>query len=262
MLRLAMALAFTLLPSLGFAQAPQLTDPGKLTWGVSVTFPPFEYMDNGKPVGFDVDLVDALTKQMGLQSNLMGIEFKGLIPALEGKRIDAIVSGMYINPQRLEVADMVPYLLVGNQIVVKKGNPKKIAGTVSLCGVNVAAPVATVFEASAKAAGAACKAAGKPDISLLSLAGTTACALALTQGRADAIIVSTPTVAALMHETPDAYEPAGAPFNADTKVGIAVRKDNPGLTADIQKALQTVVKNGTYDALLKKWAMPAGSSAF
>lgn len=262
MRRLGLILALTLLPALGFAQTPQLADAGKLTWGVSVTFPPFEYQGNGKPVGFDVDLVDALTKQMNLTSNIMPIEFKGLIPALEGKRVDVIVSGMYINPQRLEVADMVPYLLVGNQIVVKQGNPKKIESRVSLCGLSVAAPVATVFEAAAKQASADCKAAGKPEVSLLSLAGTTACALALTQGRADAIIVSTPTVAALIKETPDTYQSAGAPFNADTKVGIAVRKDNPALTAEVTKALQALVKNGSYDALLKKWAMPNGSSAF
>jgi polar amino acid transport system substrate-binding protein len=69
-------------------------------------------------------------------------------------------------------------------------------------------------------------------------------------------------VAALMHETPDTYETGGAPFNADTKVGIAVRKDNPALKAMVEKAVQAMVKDGTYDALLKKWAMPAGSSAF
>lgn len=262
MLRFAMTFVLTLLPVLGYAQSPQLAEPGKLTWGASVTFPPFEFQENAKPAGFDIDLADALAKQMGLTSNIVSIEFKGLIPALEGKRIDIIISGMYINPQRLEVADMVPYLLVGNQIVVKKGNPKKIDGRMALCGLTVSAPVGTVFETSAKQASADCKAAGKPEVNLLSLAGTTACALALTQGRADAIIVSTPTVAALMHETPDTYEAAGAPFNADTKVGIAVRKDNPALTAAIEKAVQAIVKDGTYAALLKKWAMPAGSSAF
>ena len=116
-------LALVLLPSLGFAQAPELADPGKLTWGASTTFPPFEFVDNGKPTGFDIDFTAALAKKMGLQSALMPIEFKGLIPALLGKRIDVIVSGMYINPQRQEVADFVPYVLVGNQIVVRPGNP-------------------------------------------------------------------------------------------------------------------------------------------
>ena len=175
---------------------------------------------------------------------------------------EVIVSGMYINPQRLEVADMIPYLLVGNQIVVRAGNPKHIDGKASLCGLNVAAPVGTLFEAAAKQTSADCKAAGKPEINLLSLPGTTNCALALTQDRADAIIVSTATVAALMHETPDAYATGGAPFDTDTKVGIAVRKDNPALKAGVEKAVQAIVADGTYAALIKKWNLPPASSAF
>ena len=123
---------------------------------------------------------------------------------------------MYINPQRLEVADFLPYLLVGNQIVVRASNPKHIHGVASLCGLRVAAPVGTVFETSAKQAGATCRPQGKSDVTVLSLPGTTNCALALTQDRADAIIVSTGTLAALLHETPGAYATGGAPFDTDT----------------------------------------------
>jgi polar amino acid transport system substrate-binding protein len=262
MQRLAMIIAVALFPILGFAQALELVQPGKLTWGVSVTFPPFEFQENDKPVGFDVDFVAALAKQMDLQPAIMPIAFKGLIPALLGKRIDIIVSGMYINQQRLEVADMIPYLLVGNQIVVRQGNPKHIDGKASLCGLNVAAPVGTVYEASAKQVSVDCKAAGKPEVNLLSLPGTTDCALALREGRADAIIVSTATVAALMHESPGAYGTGGAPFDTDTKVGIALRKDTPALKAALQKALQAIVADGTYAALIKEWNLPPASSLF
>ncbi len=267
MLRLAVALALLLLPSAllpspAFAQSPQLLTPGKLTWGSSLTFPPFEFEDNGKPAGFDVDLTNAIAAKMGLQPALASLEFKGLIPALLGRRIDIVVSGMYINPQRLEVADFVPYLLVGNQIVVRASNPKHIQGVASLCGMRVAAPTGTVFETSAKQAGETCKTQGKPDVTVLSLPGTTNCALALTQDRADAIIVSTGTLAALLHETPGAYAAGGAPYDTDTKLGIALRKDDPGLKAALQKALQETVADGTYTGLIKKWNLPAASSPF
>ena len=126
--RFVFTFALALFPVLAFAQTPELVEAGKLTWGISVTFPPFEFEENGKPTGFDVDLVNTLAKKMGVQPAITPIEFKGLIPALLGKRIDIIVSGMYINPQRLEVADMIPYLLIGNQIVVRAGNPKHIDG--------------------------------------------------------------------------------------------------------------------------------------
>jgi ABC-type amino acid transport substrate-binding protein len=122
-----------------------------------------------------------------------------------------MVSGMYINAQRTQVIDMIPYVYVGNEVVVLTGNPKHISGKDGVCGVNVAAPVGMVFENSAKEASAACKSAGKPEINLLSLTGTVICALALTQGRADAIIVSTLVVGAPMTDTPRACATGGAP---------------------------------------------------
>jgi polar amino acid transport system substrate-binding protein len=262
MRRLVFICALLLLPDVGFAQAPQLADPGRLSWGTSPTFPPFEYMQNDKPVGFDVDLVAAIAKQLKLEPSVAQITFAGLIPALEGKRIDLIVSGMYMNPQRTQVIDMIPYVYVGNQLVVRQGNPKHITDKDDLCGRTVAAPVGTVFETSAKQASAACKAAGKPEITLLSLTGTVNCALALTQGRADAIIVSTPVVGALMTDTPGAYATAGAPWDNTTQMGIGVQKNNTALKDAVTVALKAIVANGTYGALIKKWHLPPGSSAF
>jgi polar amino acid transport system substrate-binding protein len=65
-----------------------------------------------------------------------------------------------------------------------------------------------------------------------------------------------------MHETPDAYATGGAPFDTDTKVGIAVRKDNPALKSALDNAVQAIVADGTYAALIKKWTLPPASSAF
>jgi polar amino acid transport system substrate-binding protein len=244
------------------AQTPSLVENGTITFGLSATFPPFEFIDNGKPAGFDIDLAALLAKKLSLTSTIGSFEFKGLIPALLGKRIDAIISGMYINADRQQVADFVPYLLVGNQIVVRKGNPAGLGDPMSLCGHRVSTPVGTVFEVAANKVNAACEAAGKPKLSMLSLAGTTACALALTQDRADAIIVSTPTAASLIQTTPDTYQAAGNPFDNDTKVGIAVSKDNPALLSALNKAMQAVVADGSYATLLAHWNLPPSSSAF
>jgi len=256
----AVVLAFAIAPA--GAQPLPLVSENTLTIGMSPTFPPFEYVQDGKTIGFDVDLADLLTKKLKLTFTTLPIDFKGIIPALTGKRIDAIISGMYINDARKEVADFVPYLLVGNQVVVRKGNPAGLSDKMSLCGHRFSAPVGTVFEASANKTSAACEAAGKPKIEMLSLAGTTACALALSQDRADAIIVSTPTAVALMQATPDTYAAAGDPFDNETKVGIAVNKDNPALFAALQKAMAEVVADGDYAKLLVRWKMPPSTAAY
>jgi polar amino acid transport system substrate-binding protein len=252
-----------LIPTLVRAQAPVLVQPGTVTFGLSATFPPFEFIDNGNPAGFDIDLAKLLTKKMSLGITITTYEFKGLLPALLGKRIDAIISGMYINAERSQVADFVPYMLVGNQFVVRKGNPVGLSDQMSLCGHRISVPVGTVFEIEANKIDAACQAANKARVSILSLgAGTTTAALALAQDRADAIIVSTATATSLIKTAPDAYETAGLPFDIDTKVGIAVNKDNPALLAALDKALHELVTDGSYAALLQQWQLPTGSSAF
>jgi polar amino acid transport system substrate-binding protein len=262
MSRRALALLLILLPTSALAEAPQLVEPGKLTWGSSPTFVPFEFMRDGTPLGFDVDLMDVLAKRINLSSNMMGMEFKGVIPALLGHRIDVGVSGLYVTPERLQVADFIPYVIVGNQIVVQKGNPKQISGRDGLCGFKVAVPVNTAFEASTKQLSADCKDKGKPEIDILSLPGSNNVALALSQGRVDAALNSTATIAAMMGESPASYQLAGDAFDANTKVGIALRKDSGALKAQLEEAMQAIVKDGTYAGLLKKWNLPEKASAF
>jgi polar amino acid transport system substrate-binding protein len=262
MLRNVLAVAMVFLTSPAYADDPKTVEPGKLTWGSSPTFKPFEFMRDGKAQGFDVDLMENLSKRLNLSSNIMVMEFKGVIPALLGDRVDVGVSGLYVTAERAQVADFIPYLIVGNQIVVQKGNPKKISGRDGLCGVKVAVPVNTAFEASTKGLSAECKTAGKPEIDILSLTGSDTVALALQQGRVDAALNSTATIAAMMSENPDAYQLAGPPFDANTKVGIALRKDATELKLRLNAALQDIVKDGTYAQLLKKWTLPPQSSAF
>jgi polar amino acid transport system substrate-binding protein len=94
------------------------------------------------------------------------------------------------------------------------------------------------------------------------LPGSDTVALALQQGRVDAALNSTATIAAMIGESPDSYELAGPPFDANTRIGIALRKDETELKGRLNTALQDMVKDGTYAQLLKKWNLPAQSSAF
>ena len=263
MLRRAFALALMLLPATAaLADEPKLIEPGKLIWGTSPTFIPYEFMKDSTAQGFDVDMMAELGKRLHLTPSLLVMDFKGIIPALSGKRIDVGVSGFYITPERLAAVDMIPYGYIGSQIVVAKGNPKHITGPEALCGLKVGAAVSTVFEASAKAQSAACVAAGKPALDILSVGGSNLVALAVSQGRVDAGVTSSPSIVAMLSETPDTFEAAGEPYDATTKLGIAVAKDNPGLRDALQAALDAMGKDGTYAKLLAKWKLSPKTSIY
>jgi polar amino acid transport system substrate-binding protein len=242
------------------AQSLPVVDAGKLTWGSAATFPPFEYMKDDKALGFDVDLMDAITAKMKLQSAMVGMEFKGLIPAILGSRIDAIVSGMYINPERSQVVDFIPYLRIGNQLLVAKGNPTHIKDQDDLCGHKIVVPVGTVFEKEAQAHAADCDKAGKPALSILSLTSTAVSALAIKEGRAEVLIAATSTNAALMKESADAFEPAGPIFDNNTLLGIGLPKDKPALKEAVNAAFKAIVADGVITDLIKKYNLPPDSA--
>lgn len=259
--RVLMLLPVALLWSAARAQAPlPLVASGKLTWGAAATFPPFEFMKDDRALGFDVDMMDAITAKMKLQSAMTGMEFKGLIPALLGGRIDAIVSGMYINPERSKVVDFIPYLRIGNQLLVAKGNPTHITGPDALCGHKIVVPVGTVYEKAALADAADCEKAGKAALTIISLTSTAVGALAIKEGRAEVLIASTPTCAALIKESPEAFETTGPVFENNTLLGIGLPKNKPALKAAIDTAFKAIVGDGVITGLIKKYGLPADSA--
>lgn len=259
---LALTLFFPLLSAAQAQEPLPLLEKGKMTWGTNGAFPPFESMQDGKTVGYDVDLLEAVVAKMGLQSAPVIIDFKGLIPALLGHRIDSIMSGMYINPERSQVVDFIPYLRIGDQMLVAKGNPLHLKALADMCGHRIAAAVGTVYEKQAQAQAADCQKDGKGTLSLISLQSTAVSALAVREGRADALVASVPTVLALAKESPDAFEVAGDVFDNDTLLGWGFPKDKTALKDAVDVALKAVVADGTYAKLLKKYGLPDSSSLF
>ncbi len=257
-----LAAALVMLPALAWAAPPTTVEPGKIIWGASPTFAPFEYVKDGQTVGFDVDMMAELGKRIGLQSAMLGMDFAGIIPAVQAGRIDAAVSGMYISAPRQEVLDFFPYMKVGDQIVVPAGNPAHITNQQTMCGHHVAVAVNTLYEKTAHTWSDACVAAGKPAIDILSLGGSAVVALNLAQGRAEAAISSTSVIAAMMQNTPGTFEPAGEPFNTDSRFGVGTAKTNPALRDALKAALDAMHADGTYEALIKKWGMPASVSIY
>lgn len=250
-----------MMPALAWAVPPTVT-AGTLGWGTSPTFAPFEFQRDGQTVGFDVDLMAELAKRNGLHSSMLGMDFTGIIPAVQAKRIDAAVSGIYVTPARAEVIDFIPYLKIGDQIVVPKGNPAHLAGRDDLCGHHLVVAVNTQYEKTAHALSDACVAKNKPAIDLLTVGTSAIVALTLAQGRAEGAISSTSVIAAMMESAPDTFALLGEPFNTDTKLGIGLSKQNPELRDALDASLKAMRDDGSYAALLKKWGLPASSSIF
>lgn len=111
--------------------------------GMEPTFPPFEFTENDKYIGFDLDLAQALCDKMGVKMEVKSMGFDALIPALKSGQIDMIASGMDATPERAkQVAFTTPYFFDGYSVVVRKDNTT-INGFDDLKGKVVGAQVGT-----------------------------------------------------------------------------------------------------------------------
>ncbi len=250
-------------PLISQGATPALVSKTNLTYGVAATFMPFEFTRDGKLTGFDIDLINAVAAKLSLTPQPMQMEFKGLIPALQGKRLDIINSAMYINPARSEQVDFVPYLKIGSRVVVAKGNPENITGRdLSLCGKNIAVTLGGIEESQARADNQKCLQANKPAVNVMTFPAATDSAVAVAQRRADAEFLSTPGAVALLNEKGDTFEATGDEFEADTHIGFALRKGDSQMKSLIESGLSQVVADGTYQKLIAKWQFPASVAIF
>lgn len=226
---------------------------GQITFCSDLSAPPTGYLDAAqKPVGAEVELGDAMAKLMGLKSVWANTAFSGIIPALQAKQCDAILSQLYIKPEREKVVDFVPYMHSSNTVVVPASAATEVTGLDSLCGKKVAAQTGTTIAEYLKETNAKCTGAGKPAIDTRLFTKDSDAVQQLRLRLVDAYGTTLEAAAYLMKQQPGTFAMAGEPFGL-IKCGIATRKDNADLSAALKAALIAIQADGTYDAILKNW---------
>jgi len=246
-----------------FDQLPQKYQQSKkIVVGSDIAYAPMEYYDtDGTTVlGLDKDLSDALGKQLGASFEWNNATFDGLITQLKSNRIDVAISGMSDTPERQKEVDFVDYYQAGAMMLVKKGNPDGLKTIADLCGQTVAVQRGTTQEGYAQEQSKKCEGEGKKPIDLLSFDRETEAMLQVKSGRAVSGMQDYP-VAAYNSRTSGGgkdFEVVGDQIQAGP-LGIAVSKDNTELRDALQKAVQAVIDDGTYEKLLKKYDVPLGA---
>ena len=235
------------------APPTDLITPGTLTVGSDTTYPPFESIDTatGKAVGFDVDVITAIAQRMGLQAKIVTTKFDTIIDDLAAKRFDVVISALTITSERQKKVDFVPYINVGESLLVQAGNPLNLKSTADLCGKNVGVQDGTTEQIDLKTASDACVKAGKPAINVTVLQDQTAVIQLLVNHRVVATYQDSPLTDYYNKLNPGQFTVGGSVVNAGLE-GIAIRKD-PSMFNAIQTAFNQLKANGTYHNLIVKW---------
>jgi len=236
------------------APPSDLITPGTLTVGSDTTYPPFESIDTatGQAKGFDVDLITAIAQRMGLQAKVVTTKFDTIIDDLTARRFDVVISALSVTPDRQKKVDFVPYLNVGESLLVQAGNPLNLKSTADLCGKNIGVQDGTTEQIDLKTASAACVKAGKPAINVTTLQDQTAVIQLLVSHRVVATYQDSPLTDYYNKLNPGQFTVGGSVVNAGPE-GIAVRKGDTSMFNAVQTVFNQLKASGAYHSLILKW---------
>ncbi len=231
---------------------------GVLTVGSNATWAPAEFTgeDNVTVIGYEIDIIKAIAKVLGLETRIVNSSFSTIIPAV-GSKFDVGVSGFTITAEREKTVTFVEHYESGMSYVVRKGNPKKVDPD-NLCGVRASVQVGTAEETALEEASTACTNKGKDAIALQVYEAQTEATTAVITGRADVMYSDTPVSAYAVKQTKDTLELLGKPYDVAPQ-GIVVNKDDTATAQAIQKALQKLIDSGVYMRILKAWGVEDGA---
>jgi polar amino acid transport system substrate-binding protein len=215
--------------------------------------------ENNNVYGVDYDLAVAIGQKLGLKISFNDQDWDGIIPSLQSGLHDVIISGMNDTVERQATLDFVDYFKGGFAIVVKKGNPEGITTLTDLCGKTVAVIVSTVQGDLLRALEPQCIEAGKAPVDVMELPDDPAALSAIRAGKAVADVSDAPVAAYAAQTAGDGQyfelvKDAANPNGYETVyTGIAVLKEDNDLALAIQAALQSLMDDGTYMQILKKY---------
>ena len=236
----------------------KLISKGEIRFLTNPIYPPMEYVngDTGTYEGFDIDLGNAIAKDLNLSAVWANSSFEQLQSSLQTGRGDAILSGISDNLKRQKSMDFVDYVTSGPIFFTLSASAGKYTKPTDLCGKIVAGSRSTTFPTDvAKWSSANCVAKGQPAIQFSGTADSNAARLGMKQGRYDAVVQGIETIAYQMRLEPGTFSLIGAPILTNDVFGIGVQKTNPQLRNAIAKSLDHLIKNGSYEQLLKKWGL-------
>ncbi|WP_174315645.1 ABC transporter substrate-binding protein [Streptomyces sp. CB01881] len=230
---------------------------GTVRFGSSFGYPPSAfYADQAtkKPAGVDIDFTDAVAKVLGLTVQREEAAFETILPALGSGKYDVGTGNFGVTAARLKTIDFVTYIDDGQGFAVKKDNTaiQPVTDLAQLCGLTIGTGAGTTFETTLNAKKNVCTDAGKKPYEVKAFSDSGAVLTGLQQGRVD---ITMSTINGLRYQA--SQEASGTRFLGEfhrLDVGFAFRKGSP-LTPAFQAAVNQLIKDGTYDKILKKWGV-------
>jgi ABC-type amino acid transport substrate-binding protein len=242
----AVAMLLSALPATAQNTLELVKQKGTLVAGSSAEYPPFEYVADGKLVGYDVDMAEEIARRMGVKVAWEKIDFKGIVAALTAKRVDALITALTWTPERAErIAFSDPYFDAGIGAITPQSST--IHKPQDLKGRKVGAQLGSSGERYVR------ETIGSDVGQLLTYDSITLAINDLKNGRVEAVVNPLPVLRyAIRNDTGFRYTAVW-----DTRVvGINTRLEDKELLAEINRHLRDLKSEAFLAKLETKWFGP------
>lgn len=220
----------------------KLVKGGKLTFAMSGLLKPLNYKENQELVGFDVEIGKEISKRIGLEANPVTNPWETIIQGLRGNKYDAIIGSMTATEERSKQVDFsIPYYVSGATVFISSEN-KEIKTVEDLKGKTIGVMQASTYVEDAK----------KYTDKIKEFPSEIYALQDLPPGRLDAVITDRIVGISAMQESGLKIQALGEVIKKE-EIAVAINKDNEVLLDAINKAIEEMVKDGTYKEISMKW---------
>ncbi|MFF7714667.1 transporter substrate-binding domain-containing protein [Streptomyces sp. NPDC007988] len=227
-----------------------VVEKGKLTTCTHLPYPPFQFEEGGKVVGFDVALVDLVAKNLKVEQKILDTPFENFKTGafLNSGECDLAAAGMTITDERKKNVDFsVPYFDATQALLATKKSGVTSLADVKAKGAKLGAQAETTGESYATSQG----------FDPVAFESSDAVLNGLRTGQVDAVVIDYPVVQGWLKDkaNADAFV-LGQNIETGEQYGFSVKKGNNKLRAAIDKAITDAKADGTYDKLYRQWIGP------
>lgn len=220
--------------------------------GTEAAFPPFEFVEEDKIVGYGADILSEISTNQGWQVNQLDVPFSGIFTGLENKKFDLVATSISVNPERKEKFGLTMPIADFTQVLVKLKNNDDIQSLEDIDGKIIGCPVGSSAEKELLEYSQKLKDDGGVGLEVKVYQANTDTFIDLKNGRIDMIFPVLPMANMLMKEEPNTYEIVST-FGQKSYMSWAVRKEDEDLLKLINEEILQMKKSGKLKELQEKW---------
>jgi L-cystine transport system substrate-binding protein len=221
-----------------------IEEEGVLTVGTEGTYPPFTFHDDkGELTGFDVEIAQEVAERMGLKAVFMETQWDAMFAGLDSKRFDMIANQVGIRPDRQEKYDFSNGYITSAAVLIVNEKNEDIKGFEDLKGKKSAQSMTSNYADIAKSF----------EAEIVGVEGFNQSVELLSTNRAEATINDKLSFLDFKKQKPDAPVKIVATHEDASQSGLMFRKGNETLVDAVNKALDEMIADGTYQEISEKW---------